>query len=130
MAGMSDYLENALLNKTLRNIDFTTVAQPYVALHISDPGDTGAAGEITGLGGYTREAGSFDAPSAGVTQNSAAITFGPATEDWGEIGWISVWDALTAGNCLYVCAANAPLQTVNNGNEFEIAIGELTTTAT
>jgi hypothetical protein len=127
---MSDYAEDKLLNLTLRNTAWAAVAQAYVALHASNPGDTGAAGEITALAGYARQAAAFDAPSGGVTQNTAAITFGPAGEAWGEIGWVSIWDALSGGNCLYVGAATAPLQTIANGNEFVIDTGDLVVTAT
>ncbi len=127
---MSDYMENKLINITLRATAWSAPATVYVGLHTSNPGDTGAAGEITALGGYARQSCAFDAPSGGVTQNTAAVTFGPATEDWGQIGWVSIWDALSGGNCLYVGAATAPLQTIANGNEFEIAIGDLTVVAT
>lgn len=127
---LSDYAENKLLNLTLRNTAWTAVAQAYVALHVGACGDDGASNEITALGGYARQAAAFDAPSGGVTQNTAAITFGPATEAWGEISHVSIWDALSGGNCLFAGAATAPLQTIANGNEFEIDAGDLVVTAT
>ena len=39
MAEMSNYLENALINATLRNTSYTTPTTVYVALYTSDPTD-------------------------------------------------------------------------------------------
>ena len=30
--------------------------------------------------------------------NTSAITFPTATTDWGTIGWVGIYDALTSGN--------------------------------
>ena len=62
MAEMSDYLERSLLNATLNNTAFTTVATPYVSLHTADPTDAGTGTEVSG-GSYARTAASFAAPS-------------------------------------------------------------------
>ena len=43
MAEMSNYLENALINVTLRNTTYTAVATPYIALFTSDPTEIGRA---------------------------------------------------------------------------------------
>ena len=103
---MSDYLEAALLNATLNNTAFTTVATPYISLHTADPTDAGTGTEVSG-GSYAREAGTFDAASGGVTQNSSAIEFNQATGNRGTITHFGIWDALTTGNLLYHSAIDA-----------------------
>jgi len=66
MAEMSNYLENALINATLRNTTYTSVATVYVSLWTSDPTDAGSGTEVSG-GSYARTAVTFGAPSNGVT---------------------------------------------------------------
>ena len=51
----------------------------YAALHTSDPGETGATGELSG-DGYTREAVTMTTSSDTVS-NSGDITWGPVTAD-------------------------------------------------
>ena len=58
MAEMSNYLENALINATLRNTTYTSVATVYVSLWTSDPTDAGSGTEVSG-GSYARTAVSF-----------------------------------------------------------------------
>jgi len=127
MSAFSDYAEAAIINELLRNTNLAAVAQPYVALHVGAPGDAGANNEITALGGYARKAGTFSAPSGGVTSNSGAITFGPATENWGSVDNVSIWDAETGGNCLFVGALTAA-KTVNNGDSLQFAATALQVT--
>ena len=42
MSAMSNYLENALVNATLRNTTYTSPATVYVGLYTSDPTDAGS----------------------------------------------------------------------------------------
>ena len=46
-----DYLENGVLN-TLRGITFPAPAKVYLALYISDPGESGASGVEAAYTGY------------------------------------------------------------------------------
>ena len=71
---MSNFLENALINATLRNTTYTSVATVYVSLWTTDPTDAGSGTEVSG-GSYARTAVTFGAPSNGVTTNSADVTF-------------------------------------------------------
>jgi hypothetical protein len=126
MAEISNYLENALINVTLRNTAFTAVSAPYVALFTSDPTDAGSGTEVSG-GSYARAAVTFGAPSNGVTTNSADVTFTTATGSWGTVGWIGIYDASTSGNLLY----HTPLdvsKTVTSGDIFKISTGNLSVT--
>lgn len=128
MAEMSNYLENALINATLRNTTYTSPATVYVGLFTSDPTDAGSGTEVSG-GSYARTAVTFGAPSNGVTTNSAAVEFPQATASWGTVGWIGILDAATSGNLLYHTALDTS-KTIDNGDIFKIAIGSLSVTLT
>jgi len=126
MAEISNFLENAIINATLRNTTYTSVATVYVSLWTSDPTDAGSGTEVSG-GSYARTAVTFGAPSNGVTTNSADVTFPTATGSWGTVGWIGINDALTSGNLLY----HSPLdvsKTVTSGDIFKISTGNLSVT--
>ena len=126
MAEFSNYLENALINATLRNTTFTAVATPYVALFTSDPTDAGTGTEVSG-GSYARTAVTMGAPSNGVSTNSADVTFPTATGSWGTVGWIGIYDASTSGNLLYHTALDTS-KTVTSGDIFKISTGNLSVT--
>jgi hypothetical protein len=126
MAEMSNYLEDALINATLRNTTFTSPSVVYIALYTSDPTDANTGTQVSG-GSYARQAVTFGAPSNGVTTNSAAIEFPQATASWGTVGWIGILDALTSGNLLY----HTPLdtaKTIDSGDIFKISSGNLSVT--
>jgi hypothetical protein len=126
MAEMSNYLENALINATLRNTSYTSPATVYVGLYTSDPTDADTGTEVSG-GSYARQAVTFGAPSDGVSTNTAAIEFPQATGTWGTVGWIGIEDASTGGNLLYHTALDAS-KTIATGDIFKIAIGSLSVT--
>ena len=126
MAEMSNYLENALVNATLRGTTFTAVATPYIALFTSDPTDANTGTEVSG-GSYARTAVTMGSPSNGVSTNSADVTFPTATGSWGTVGWIGIMDASTSGNLLY----HTPLdtaKTITSGDIFKISTGNLSVT--
>jgi hypothetical protein len=126
MAEMSNYLENALINATLRNTSFTSPAVVYLGLYTSDPTDADTGTEVSG-NAYARQAITFGAPSNGVSTNSAVIEFPQATGSWGTITHIGIEDALTSGNLLYHTPLDAS-KTIATGDVFRIAIGSLSVT--
>ena len=123
---MSTYLENALINATLRNTSYTSPATVYVGLHTADPTDAGTGTEVSG-GSYARTAVTFGAPSNGVTTNSAAVEFPQATANWGTVSHIGIWDASSSGNLLYHTALDTS-KTIETGDIFKIASGSLSVT--
>ena len=126
MAEMSNYLENALINATLRNTSYTSPTTVYIGLYTSDPTDADTGTEVSG-GSYARQSVTFGAPSNGVSTNSAAIEFPQATGSWGTVGWIGIEDALSGGNLLYHTPLDAS-KTIASGDIFKIAIGSLSVT--
>lgn len=126
MAEISNYLENALVNATLRNTSYTSPAAVYLALYTSDPTDADTGTECSGTS-YARQAITFGAPSNGVTTNSAAIEFPQAGGAWGTITHIGIRDASTAGNLLYHTPLDAS-KPIAVGDVFRVAIGSLSVT--
>ena len=123
---MSNYLENALINGTLRATTYTAPTTVYVGLFTSDPTDAGSGTEVSG-GSYARQSATFAAPSNGASVTNADITFPTATGNWGTVGWIGIFDALTTGNLLYHTALDAS-KTIQTGDIFKIASGNLSVT--
>ena len=110
---ISNYAELALLD-TLRNTSFA-VAATYVKLHTGDAGEAGTANAATET---TRKAISFSAASSGSMASSATVewTNVAATETYSH--W-SLWDASTAGNCLWTGALSSSAA-VTAGDTFQI----------
>lgn len=123
---MSNYLENALINATLRNTTYTSPATVYVSLWTSDPTDAGSGTEVSG-GSYARTAVTFGAPSDGVTTNSAAVEFPQATASWGTIAYFGINDASTSGNLLYHSPVTTS-KTIDTGDIFKFASGSISVT--
>ena len=128
MAEMSDYLERSLLNATLNNTAFTTVATPYISLHTADPTDAGTGTEVSG-GSYARTSASFGTPSVVGSSyradTDADITFPTATASWGTVTHIGIWNASSSGNLLYHTALDSS-KTIDSGDIFKITTGNLT----
>ena len=126
MAEMSNYLENALINATLRNTSYTSPTTVYVGLYTSDPGEGNTGTEVSG-GSYARTAVTFGAPSNGVSTNSASVTFPTATGTWGTVTHVGILDALTSGNLLYFTPLDAS-KSIASGDVFTISTGNLSVT--
>jgi hypothetical protein len=126
MSEMSNYLENALINVTLRATAYTAPTTVYVALYTTDPTDADTGTECSGTS-YARQSVTFGAPSNGVSTNSATVEFPQAGGAWGTITHIGLRDASTAGNLLY----HTPLdtsKTIATGDVFRISTGSLSVT--
>lgn len=110
---ISNYAELALLD-TLRNTSFA-VAATYVKLHTGDAGEDGTSNAASES---TRKAISFSAASSGSMASSATVewTNVAATETYSH--W-SLWDASTAGNCLWTGALSTSAA-VTAGDTFQI----------
>ena len=126
MTAASDYYEVKLLRTTFQNEPYS-VAQTYVGLNVSDPGDTGIPTELTDSG-YARVAGVWATPieGAGTVSNSADLEFN-AIADAGpfSVTHITIWDALTGGNMLiYAPLTTAKVFSLNDVPRFPI--GSLT----
>ena len=130
MPGKTQAQTDAVLN-VLRATNITAPANVYVGLFSVNPADDASAGtELTGAGGYARQAVTFGAPATDTgnirkISNTGLITFGPATgADWAQAVGFGIYDALTLGNLLYWDSLTTP-KTVAVGDKAEFAVGAL-----
>jgi len=130
MPGKTQAQTDAVLN-VLRATNITAPANVYVGLFSVNPTDDASAGtELTGAGGYARQAVTFGAPTTDTgnvrkISNTGLITFGPATgADWAQAVGFGIFDALTLGNLLYWDSLTTP-KTVAVGDKAEFAVGAL-----
>lgn len=121
---ISDYLEAALLDAVFNNTSYAA-ANTYAKIHIGDPGEAGTSNPA---GETTRKVLSFGAaasPGGTVTSDAdAAWTNVSTTETYSHI---SLWDNLTAGNCLWSGALTVA-KAVSAGDNFTIPSGSLVCT--
>lgn len=96
-----------------RNTSYTGV-NVYCKLHTGDPG---AAGTANASAVTTRNAVTWNAPSAGSMTLSALAAYSMTTTE--TITHISLWDASTAGNFLASAALSAS-KPVTNGDTLTI----------
>ncbi|MHA6258365.1 phage tail fiber protein [Sporosarcina sp. CAU 1771] len=126
MAAMSDYLENAILNATLRGTAWTPPTTVHLALYTSDPTDAKTGTEVTG-GAYARQVITFSAPTNGVVSSAADVLYPIATANWGTVTHIGILDANTSGNLLYHGALTNS-KTIASSDQLKIAAGDITVT--
>ena len=119
----SNYAENAVLDWLLGGSTPTRPANRYVALHTADPTEVGNVGELSG-NGYARQAATFGAASGGSASNTSTHTF-TATGAWGNVTHFSIWDSLTAGNCLFKGSLATARNIAAAGESITVASGAL-----
>jgi hypothetical protein len=98
--GPTSYLVNKLLDHAMRNVAWTPPAIVYFKAHLGDPGATGANNPSAQT---TRYATTFAAAASGLillSNNPEVVLTASETISHG-----SLWDAPTAGNCLWTAAA-------------------------
>lgn len=126
MTAMSNYLENVLVNATLRGQTYTAPTTVYLALFTSDPTDAATGTEVLN-GGYDRQIITFAMPSNGAASNGADVIFPIASASWGTVTHIAIYDAQTAGNMLYYGQLTAS-KTIASGDQLRVAAGDITVT--
>lgn len=128
MGSFSNYLENKLLDHTLKVASFTQPTNIYVALSTTDPTDAGTAITEPSGNAYARTlCNTWDTAASGASANTSAITFPTATGSWGTITHFALYDASTGGNMLGHGSVGTP-QAVTTGNTPQFAAGDLDVT--
>lgn len=94
MAGLTDFGEDMIINQTLRG-----TKKIYVGLLKSNPNDVGNVNEIN-TSSYKRQEIIFIPPNKGETYNQNDIIFPVATENWGWITHIGLFDSVIGGNLI------------------------------
>jgi hypothetical protein len=120
---MTDYLQNAVANATLRNTAYTSPANVYASLYSVAPTESTVGTEITG-NGYSRQSVTFSAPSLGSLSSNVAVTFTCSGNNWPVVVAFGVTDASTSGNILYYAGISG--RTVQVGDSVVFASGDIT----
>lgn len=139
MSKFSDYLEEKIIQTTLRGQAMPVPSSIYLALFTADPTDANASANEVKLSdwpAYARQdaaqggaiASGWTAPANGVSSNAKIVTF-PANNGASpiQITHMAIYDAQTGGNMLY----HAPLvssKTLQIGDVLSFGIGALTVT--
>lgn len=119
----SNYAENKIADAICGNASFTTPANVYAKLHIGDPGEDGTANAAANT---TRKEATFAAASGGACALDATVSWtNVSTAE--TYSHVSLWDNISAGNCLGSGAMTTPVA-VTVGANFDLTA--LTVTAT
>lgn len=116
---ISNYAENALLD-SIRGVSYSAAAT-YIKLHLGDPGEDGTSNPAAET---TRKAVSWSAASSGSLVSSATVEWTNVSTTEIYTHW-SLWDASTAGNCLWTGALGASAS-MTAGDTFQITSLTLT----
>ena len=119
MSGLSNYLENKLLDHALRNTAYTPVATVYLTLFVGSPTDAGTGGTEVNV---TRQAVTFGAAASGTVSNSSSVSFTsmPAV----TVTHVAVYDHVSAGNLLIHGALSSNVAAAS-GDTFTIQANDL-----
>lgn len=120
----SNYLETELLDHVFANNAYTSPTTVYVSLHTANPDEDASGTEVSTSGtAYVRQAGSFTV-SGNTATTDAAVEFATATDDYGTVTHVGIWDAESSGNMLAYAALTAS-KTISTGDVFRIPTGDL-----
>ena len=112
---ISNYAELKILEHTTGKTAWTIPTNVYVKLHTADAGEAGTTSAATET---TRKVAAWATAASGSIATSATLewTNVAATETYSH--W-SMWDAFTAGNCLWTGALSSSAA-VTAGDTFQI----------
>ena len=132
---MSNFLESGLLNHFFRTSAYTRPTQIAIGLTTNPPSDSdpGTTSKEVGDGiGYTRQLIAQDNANwtnptlAGLIENVNAVSFGPASADWGMVSGVVILDnnGHGSGNILFHGTLSVA-RDVRSGDTFNFAAGEI-----
>ena len=81
---------------TMLNASVVAATTYYLALFTTDPGTTGASGEVTG-GSYARQAITFGTAAAGAVSSTDSQLFSSLPAEAGGIGYFAIFTLVTGG---------------------------------
>lgn len=118
----SNYLETNVLGHVFGGSAYTAPTTLYLALFTSNPDEDGSGTEVTG-GAYARQTVAFTI-TGNTASNTAAVEYATATESFGTVSHVGVYDALTSGN-LMAYAALTSSKAIDVGDVFRVPTGDL-----
>ncbi|HDK27401.1 MAG TPA: hypothetical protein ENG48_10010 [Candidatus Atribacteria bacterium] len=121
MGVLSTYVCNKMLDHILKTGSYSQPTNIYVALFDGDP--EGAGIECSGATYARVQANGWSNATSRALSNEAKIEFPEAGNDWGNVNYIALYDAITGGNLLG--KDDIDEITVNEGDNLYIAIGDI-----
>lgn len=121
----STYLEQNLLDHVFAGNAYA-VPSLYVALFTDMPNAGGTAGTEVSGGAYARQSIDFESATGSTpasTQNTAQIEFPIATNNWGTIVGVGLYDAASGGNMLLAASLTNP-KTITSQDQLVIPDGD------
>ena len=118
---ISNYAEVKLLDHVTGRASFTMPTNVYIKLHTGDAGEAGTSSAATEA---TRKVVAWAAAASGSIASSATLEWTNVSTTETYSHW-SMWDAITAGNCLWTGALSASAA-VTAGDTFQITTLTLT----
>jgi len=112
---ISNYAELKILEHTTGKTAWTMPTTVYVKLHTADAGEDGTTAAATNT---TRQSAAWATAATGSIATSATITWTNVSTTETYSHW-SLWDASTAGNCLWSGALSTSAS-VTAGDTFQI----------
>jgi hypothetical protein len=122
---MTNYLQNKVLDASLRNTAYTSPANVYVALYSTVNTLTTAGTELSG-DGYSRQLVTFGSAANGVSNSNVAVTFTSTGNAWLPAVSVGIVDASSSGNVLYY--QNGAVKIVPAGDTLTYGSGNITIT--
>ena len=126
MSIMTNYLEEKLIDHLFKTVAYShsSPASWFIALLTAAHGEDSAGGTEVSTSGttyariaVTRGSGFTRASSSDIrtVHNTATITFGVPSANWGQVTHVGIYDAVTSGN-LIIEAQLQFAKTINNGD--------------
>jgi hypothetical protein len=112
---VSNYAELKILEHTTGKTAWTMPTTVYVKLHTADPGEDGTSSAATNA---IRQSASWATAASGSIATSSTISWTSVSTTETYSHW-SLWDASTAGNCLWTGALSSSAA-VTAGDTFQI----------
>lgn len=119
----SNTFETHVLNYVFTSTSVTRPTAWYLALFTSNPGEDASGTEVDSSGtAYARQSATFTV-SGNEATTSAAVEFPTATDNYGTVTHVGVFDASTGGN-LIAYSALSTSKAVGTGDVFRIPAGD------
>ena len=116
----------AAQENTMLNAGFVPTTTYYLALFTTDPGTTGASGEVTG-GSYARQSIAFGSASAGSQASTSTQTFTSMPVEAGGVPYFGLFTASTSGTYLGGGTTTGLSGAISAGSTVTFATGAVTT---
>lgn len=130
MADFTNFTETEIRDWISQGTDtITAPTNLHVALHTSDPGENPDGSTEVSASDYSRAPTTtgtdWNTPTSDSFENASEISFGVATNNWGTVSHVSLWDgSATTDNCLATYALSSS-KAINTDDEALFPAGDL-----